>query len=65
MPLIYISNSPPQVGRCSRDFQLGMRNTKKIHQTKEITRRDAGNTSAEKIVIKQVLIQKDATITQG
>jgi len=37
---------------------------KKVHQTKEITRRDAGNTSAESIVIKQVFIQQEATTTQ-
>ncbi|KEH15686.1 hypothetical protein MTR_0655s0010 [Medicago truncatula] len=48
MALIYISNSPPQVGRCSQHFQLGMNNTI-VYQTKENTRRDAGNTSAKRI----------------
>jgi hypothetical protein len=40
MPLIYISKSPLQVGRCSQHFQLGMNNTK-VHQTNENTRRNA------------------------
>jgi hypothetical protein len=43
-----ISNSPPQVGRCSKHFQLEMRKYKEIHQANENTRKDAGNTSAKK-----------------
>ena len=43
-----ISNSPPQVGRCSKHFQLEMRKYKEMHQANENTRKDAGNTSAKK-----------------
>jgi hypothetical protein len=41
-----------------------MRNTK-VHRTKEITRRDAGNTSAKSIVNNQMLLQQEKTTTQG
>jgi len=41
-----------------------MRNTN-VQQTKEITRRDAGNTSAKNIVNNQILIQQEETTTQG
>jgi hypothetical protein len=43
-----ISNSPPQVGRCSKHFQLEMGKYKEMHQANENTRKDAGNTSAKK-----------------
>ena len=51
MPLIYISNSPPQVERCSQHFQLGMNNTI-VYQTMENKTRDVGNTSAKRITTK-------------
>jgi len=41
-----------------------MRNTN-VQQTKEITRRDAGNTLAKNIVNNQILIQQEETTTQG
>jgi hypothetical protein len=44
-----ISNSPPQVGRCSKHFQLEMRKYKERHQANESTKKDAGNTSAKRI----------------
>jgi hypothetical protein len=62
MPLIYISKSPLQVGRCSQQFQLGMNNTK-VHQTNENTRRNAKNTSVVNIVINGMLIQQKETTT--
>jgi hypothetical protein len=64
MLLVYISNSPPQVGRCSQHFQLGM-NNRKVHQTNENIRRNAGNTSAKSKVNNQKPIQQVETTTQG
>ena len=60
-----ISNSPPQVGRCSKHFQLEMRKYKEMHQENENTRKDAGNTSAKSIVNNQMLLQQEKTTTQG
>lgn len=50
-----ISNSPPQVGRCSKHFQLEMRKSKgKMPGTHRLKKN---------IAIKQVLIQQEATTT--